>query len=179
LQSKRWDLQRHEYRALKDTLAYMYGSSEVIGLLLARIVNLPEESLSYARLQGRAFAYIHFLRDINLQNAEEYCYFPANEYKKYGLKNLSEEEARNKPKMFTDFIHAQLLRYATWQAEANEGFMYVPRRLRVPLHTAVDMYNMTAQQLKENPLLIYEQSLKPKRRKVVSGVVRRSVSRKI
>ena len=177
IKSMRWDVQKHQYRKLKDTLEYMYGSSEVIGLCMARILDLPEEALRTARLQGRAMQYINFLRDIAEDNALGRCYFPAGEYKKYGLKNLSEEEARNKPAMFADFMHAQLLRYAQWQTEANEGFNYIPRRLRVPLHTAVDMYNWTAQQLKYYPLVVYEKKLKPKKRQVVGGAIRRSIQK--
>jgi phytoene synthase len=175
LQSMRWDVQKHQYRALKDTIAYMYGSAEVIGLFMARILNLPEEALAAARLQGRAMQYINFLRDIAEDADLGRCYFPSNEYKKYGLKNLSELEARDKPKMFADFMHAQLLRYATWQTEANDGFVYIPKRLRVPLQTAVDMYNWTAQQLKDDPLVVFERKVKPRKRQVVRRAVKRSI----
>jgi len=176
LQSMRWDVQKHQYRALKDTVAYMYGSAEVIGLFMARILNLPEEALESARLQGRAMQYINFLRDIAEDNALGRCYFSASEYKKYGLKNLSEDEAREKPKMFTDFVHAQLLRYASWQTEANNGFVYIPKRLRVPLQTAVDMYNWTAQEIKEDPLIVFEKKVKPRKRQVIKRAVKRSVN---
>jgi phytoene synthase len=177
LQSMRWDVQKHQYRALKDTIDYMYGSAEVIGLCMARILNLPEEALGPARMQGRAMQYINFLRDIAEDNELGRCYFPSNEYKKYGLKNLSEEEARAKPKMFEDFMHAQLLRYATWQTEANKGFLFIPKRLRVPLHTAVDMYNWTAQELKNNPLIVFDHKVKPKKRQVVRRAVKRTMSK--
>ncbi len=177
LKSKRWDIQKHQYRALKDILDYMYGSSEVMGLFMVRILDLPEEALKQARFQGRAIQYITFLRDIPKNTALGRNYFPMGDVKKFGLKNLSEAEARAKPGMFADFMHAQLLRYAQWQTEANEGFIYVPKRLRVPLHTAVDMYNWTAQELKYNPLVVYDKQLKPKKRRVVRGVIRRSMTR--
>jgi len=177
LKSMRQDAQKHQYRTLKDTLEYIYGSGEVIGLFMARILDLPEEALKYARLQGRAMKYVGLLRDIKGDDNLGRCYFPTSEYIKYGLKNLSEEEARNKPAMFTDFMHAQLLRYAQWQTEANEGFHYIPRRLRVPLHTAVDMYNWTAQQLKYDPLIVFEQKVKPKKRRVIRQAVKRTITR--
>lgn len=177
LKSMRWDVQKHEYRALKDTIDYMYGSAEVIGLFMARILNLPEEALEAARLQGRAMQYINFLRDIAEDNELGRCYFPSSEYKKYGLKNLTEQEAREKPKMFADFMHSQLLRYATWQTDANEGFLFIPKRLRVPLQTAVDMYNWTAQELKNNPLVVFEKKVKPRKRQVVRVAVKRSIQK--
>ena len=77
--------------------------------------------------------------------------------------------------MFCDFMHAQLLRYANWQTEANNGFVYIPKRLRIPLQTAVDMYNWTAQQLKEDPLIVFEKKVKPRKRQVIRRAVRRTV----
>lgn len=177
LKSMRWDLQKHQYRSLKDLSDYMYGSSEVIGLMMARILGLPEESMKAARLQGRAMQYIMFLRDISVQNERGYSYFPANDIKKYGLKDLTEVEARAKPGMFADFIHAELLRYAQWQTEANEGFAHIPRRLRIPLLTAVDMGNWTAQQLKYDPMIVFQKKLKPHKRQYVRQAVRHTISR--
>ena len=177
LKSMRWDVQKHEYRSLKDLSEYMYGSSEVIGLMLVRILGLPEEYMKSARIQGRAMQYIIFLRDIAAQNERGFSYFPANDIKKYGLKNLSEAEARKKPGMFADFIHAELLRYAQWQSEANDGFIRIPRRMRVPLQTLVDMHTWTAQQLKYDPTAVFDKRLKPRRGRVMHLAVRRTMSR--
>ena len=177
LHSMRWDLQKHQYRSFKDLSMYMYGSSEVVGLMLARILGLPEEYMKTARLQGRAMQYMTFLKEIAVQNEKGYSYFPTSELKKYGLINLSEKEARKKPGMFADFMHAELLRYAQWQAEANEGFAHIPKRLRVPLLTMVDMHNWSARQLKYDPLSVYERKLNPRRRQVVRQAVRHSISR--
>lgn len=177
LKSMRWDLQKHEYRSLKDTLAYMYGAAEVIGLMLGRMTGLPEESQKAARLQARALRYNTFLRDIASDHAAGRSYFPSNDIKKYGLKNLSEAEARSKPGMFADFMHAELLRYEQWQSEASLGFAHIPKRLRVPLETLVDRHSMIAQLLKYDPLTVYEQPSKSPRRSVVREAIRRTISR--
>jgi phytoene synthase len=177
LKSMRWDLQKHEYRALKDLRVYMYGSAEVFGLMMVRIIGLPEETMKAARLQARAMQYITFLRDIPLQNGKGFAYFPQNDIKKYGLKSLSEKEARTKPGMFADFMHAELLRYAQWQADANEGFAHIPRRYRVPLLTAVDSYNWTARQLKYDPMTVFEKQLRPQKRQIARQAVRNTMRR--
>jgi phytoene synthase len=177
LQSMRYDLQKHQYRSLKDLQVYMYGSAEVIGLMLARMVGLPEESQKAARMQARAVQYILFLRHLAADTAAGRNYFPANDVKKFGLKNLSKTEAEAKPGMFADFMHAEILRYAQWQAEANENFLLLPRRLRIPLQTLVDSYNWTANQLKNNPMMVYESSLKPRRRRVFTHIVKHTMTR--
>ena len=177
LHSKRWDLERHEYASLKDTDTYTYGTFEVVALFMARILRLPEEALTSARMQGRAIGYIHYLYDLQADAAKGRCYFSSNEYKKYGLKNLSIEEATAKPKMFADFVHAQLLRYAKAQAVANKGYVYIPKKVRAPLQGVIDTYNGMAQKLKENPLTIYDKNFRPKRRSVVRHTIVRSLKR--
>ena len=57
------DLTRRFYRTEAETLEYVYGSAEVIGLFMARIMRLPEEALPAARMLGRAMQFINFIRD--------------------------------------------------------------------------------------------------------------------
>ena len=177
LQSRRWDVQKHHYRALKDLQEYLYGSAEVVGLMLARIVGVPEDFQKAVRVQARALQYMDCLRTIPAADAVGRCYFPLNDIKKFGLKNLSEQEVRTKPGMFTDFIHAELLRYAQWQAEAHEVLTHLPRRLRAPLQTVVDTQTKMAQKIKNNPLVIYDQDLHVSRRSIVFGTVRHGFRR--
>lgn len=177
LQSKRWDLEGHQYKSFKDMQRYMYGSSEVVGLFIARILKLPEEALVSARLQCRAIQIIDFLRSIQHDAEHNKSYFPSNEVKMHGLKNLSLAEAQAKPNMFTDFVQSQLLRYATWQAKANEGIYYVPKKLRVPLKTTIDTYNWTAQQIKNDPMIIFNKHVKIKKRRVLYRAVKNTVKK--
>ena len=48
------DLGRIAYDELKDTLSYIYGSAEVIGLYMSRIMGLEEKAFPYARPLGPA-----------------------------------------------------------------------------------------------------------------------------
>lgn len=177
LQSKRWDLEGHHYKSFKDMQRYMYGSSEIVGLFIARLLKLPEEALASARLQSRAIQIIDFLRSMQHDAQAGRSYFPSNEVKMHGLKNLSLEEAQAKPNMFTDFVQSQLLRYAMWQAKANQGLYYVPKKLRVPLQTTIDTYNWTAQQIKNDPMIIFSKQVKIKRRRVIYRAVKNSVKK--
>jgi phytoene synthase len=177
LLSKKWDLEKHVYKSFKDTESYMYGSSEAIGLVLAQILSLPEESFRSVRMQCRALQIIDFLREIKCNNELERCYFPANEIKMHGLKNLSYQEALVKPNMFTDFVQSQLLRYATWQTEANAGKYYIPKKLRVPMQTTIDAYNLTAQHIKNDPMTIFMHRIKLQKRSIVFGAIKNSVKK--
>jgi phytoene synthase len=173
LRSMAMDVRQKRYLKIEDTMEYMYGSAEVIGLLMAKTMRLPNAATHFAKQQGRAMQFINFLRDIAEDNELGRCYFPANELKKFGLSDLSEKTARDNPKNFEKFIRFQLKRYKAWQNEASKGFQYIPKRLRIPLRTAVDMYDWTAKQIEKDPFVVFEKKVKPKKGRVVRRAVRR------
>jgi 15-cis-phytoene synthase len=173
LDSMKKDLQKSLYISIDDTLEYVYGSAEVIGLLMARILKLPKEADVYASLQGRAMQFINFIRDISEDNDLGRCYIPKEDLVMFGLKDVSKREAERKPREFTELIEYQLSRYMGWQKEAAKGFRYIPYRERSALRAAVDMYNWTANEIQKDPLKIYSQKIKPSRLRVLSGGIKR------
>lgn len=165
------DLDGREYQTIDDTLWYMYGSAEVIGLMMAKIMNLSPEAYGAAKVQGRAMQFINFLRDV----AEDYDlgrqYIPQEDLDRFELPNLARETAREFPAAFKKLMQYELARYDRWQTEANAGLQHVPSRLRIPLKTAIDMYNWTGKQIARSPLLIYDRKVKPQKTRVLrSGI---------
>ena len=175
LKSMRMDLEKRRYKKIDQTLEYIYGSAEVIGLCMARILRLKEASYESAKMQGRAMQFINFIRDINEDNAFGRQYFPDEDLAAFGLKDLSEHETAKKPAEFREFIEYQVKRYNEWQKEASKGFKYIPKRMRIAVRTAVDMYMWTGKKLAENPSLIYEKKLKPSRGRVVRTGMKRTI----
>ena len=161
------DLEKRTYKTMDDTIWYMYGSAEVIGLMMAKIMGLPDVSLKYAKLQGRAMQYINFIRDIQEDNDLGRCYFPLEELNKFGLKDVSSETAKLHPESFNKFMQAQLKHYDRWQREADKGLQYIPKRLRVPLQTAVSMYNWTGETIRHQPNVVFTKKVKPQKRHVI------------
>ena len=161
--SMKQDINPKTYETLSDSLDYVYGSADVIGLMMAKIMGLPGEALKYAQMQGRAMQWINFVRDIKEDNGLGRCYFPTTDLKKFGLDSLDERTALNKPDQFKKFMRFQIKRYYGWQTESNKGFKYIPRRLRIPLQTAVDMYAWTAEQIEKDPFIVFEKKVKPRK----------------
>lgn len=177
LASMKMDIDKRSYDNLDDVIDYIYGSAEVIGLFMVKILKLPGQGtgsanpepdvLRFARYQGRAMQWINFLRDIDEDNQLGRCYFPKTELKKYELENLSREFTQQHPDKFRKFMTEQIRLYEQWQTEAGKGFSYISKRLRIPLQTAVDMYNWTAEEIKKDPFIVYEKKLKPNKSKVL------------
>lgn len=172
LDSMAQDLIKRDYENLGETLGYVYGSAEVIGLMMARIMDLDEKAFSPARLLGRAMQYINFIRDIPEDLALGRTYLPREEIGRAGLGSLREEEARGNPELFRGFVRAELARYRAWQSEAEEGFALLPRRFWIPIRTAADMYEWTSRRIESDPFVVYLEKVRPSRGRIIRAGIR-------
>ena len=165
------DLYQTKCVSMDETIKYMYGSAEVVGLMMAKIMDLPEKATASATLLGRAFQYINFIRDIAEDNTLGRQYLPMQLTKKFGLKNLSQEEAEAKPKQFEALIFEQLDIYQDWMCQARVGFGYIPKRFRVPIITSARMYDWTAKQIRKDPMVVFRTKVKPTPLQVFGEIV--------
>jgi phytoene synthase len=76
LHSMEMDITTTTYKTMDELKTYLYGSSEVVGLFMAKIMDLPQESYYAARHLGRAMQYINFIRDIAEDVQLGRTYFP-------------------------------------------------------------------------------------------------------
>ncbi|TXT66259.1 MAG: Phytoene synthase [Promethearchaeota archaeon] len=163
------DLTKKNYNTLEETLEYIHGSAEVIGLFMAKILDLPEESYFAAERLGRAMQYINFIRDVKEDIRFGRRYLPLFDF---NLESLEKEEVMKKRKEFQDFINTQINLYFKWQNQAESGFKFIPKRYLIPIKTASDMYNWTALKIRDNPFIIYEKKVKPSKIKIFSTILK-------
>lgn len=161
LDSMEMDLTKRIYQTMDETLQYIYGSAEVIGLFMARILGLVDRSFESAKYLGRSMQYINFIRDISEDNKLGRLYFPQTELAKYGLERLNSDYAKSHPDQFTSFMKAQITRYCGWQELAEHGYDFIPRRYLIPIKTASEMYKWTAHQIAHDPFIVYRWKVKP------------------
>lgn len=157
----RADLDKRKYFTIQETIEYMYGSAEVIGLMMAKIMNLNKEAYYGARILGRSMQYINFIRDLDEDSKMGRQYLPIKEMIDKNLNSLKKEEAKEKQKEFFNFINQQISYYEKWQKEAELAFDFLPIRYRIPIYTASLMYNYTAKQIKRNPFIVFHKKVKP------------------
>jgi len=175
LSSMAMDITFSTYENMDELLNYLYGSSEVVGLFMARIMDLSKESFYAARYLGRSMQYINFIRDI----AEDFelgrTYFPQVDLEYFNLANLGEEQARINPEGFKGLVRKQLNTYQSWQLKAEKGFKHIPYRYLIPIKTASDLYKWTAHQIEKDPFVVYQKKIKPSIPKIVSNVLSNSI----
>ncbi|MCD8484312.1 phytoene/squalene synthase family protein [Candidatus Woesebacteria bacterium] len=148
--SMRQDQTKSHYDTYQELEEYMYGSAEVIGLMMARILKLPKKAEHAARLQGRAMQFVNFIRDVG-----EDVHLHRN-YLGYS------QEIANDPELWATFIRQQIDHYWQMQQEAEKGYRFIPRQYLIPIKTAADMYGWTARRIYDNPSIVWRRQLKPR-----------------
>jgi phytoene synthase len=173
LHSMELDLTKKSYDTLGETLEYIYGSAEVIGLYMARLLDLDPDSHPYAQMLGRSMQYINFIRDIDEDRTLGRRYLPLRDTP---LPSLEPEYVRKHPEEFKAFLRHHLGYYRQWQREAEKGFRFIPRRSRIPIRTASDMYNWTARAIQSDPLVVFQRKVKPSRGRIFARILFNAVS---
>lgn len=164
------------YQDYKQLNKYIYGSAEVIGLFLARILNLPVSSMTGAKAQGYAMQYINFIRDIVEDCQLNRQYLPQKELDKYDLKNLREKPQSKKEIInFTNFINNQINHYQVYQQKAEKSYYDIPYRYRIPIATAASLYKWTANKIKKDPLVVYHKKVKPTKLQVLLMFIKQAI----
>lgn len=167
--SMEMDLKHHEYRTMDDTLRYMYGSAEVIGLMMNRVLGVAPKADFGAQLQGRAMQYINFIRDIKEDMVLGRTYIPLDIRRATGVDVLRADRHN------TRLLRQELGRYHQWQKEARTYYKYIPRRYRVAIMTAADMYEWTAFQIQKDPQKAFKHKVKPSKLRILVAGLRNLV----
>jgi len=144
--------------SIQDILRYTWGSAEVIGLFMLRILGIPDEAQPTACLMGRSMQFINFLRDIAEDHDLGRRYLPLGDS---GLPELSREAAEANPDAFCQFLRGWTEVYADWQKGARDGYGYLPWRFRLAVKTASDLYNWTAREIRRDPWEVWRRKIKP------------------
>jgi phytoene synthase len=163
------------YKTYADLQTYMYGSAEVIGIFMSRIMGLSPAALSYARKLGEAMQYINFLRDIAEDITFGRQYIPQEILDEHGLPEVFDLEFPRDRNAFVHMMRVEITRYRAIQKEARKGFTYIPYRYLIPIKTASDMYAWTAQQIYKNPMIVFEKKVKPSKQRLIFTLLKNSL----
>jgi 15-cis-phytoene synthase len=167
LYSMELDIKKNSYKTMKELDEYLYGSSEVVGLMMAKILDLPKESFPAARYLGKGMQYINYIRDIKEDLDLGRVYFPQDEIKKCKVSSINYEEIKKNQDFFCLCVRKQILKYFAWVKKGEKGFKYIPRKFLIPIKTATDMYAWTAIKIFNNPLIVYQEKVKPSKNKIL------------
>jgi glycosyltransferase involved in cell wall biosynthesis len=157
-------------------ISYLYGSPEVIGLMLAKIFKVEKAAYPAAKKLGKAMQLINFIRDIDEDNKLGRVYFTQKDLSTFGLKDLKYSTTHNNPEGFKKFVHFQIAKYHQINNQGKKGYQYLPFELLTPVKTATNMYEWTAQQIQNDPFIVYRKKVKPPVSHIIYQLGRNSLS---
>ncbi len=157
--SMEFDLQeKFSLKTLDECKHYMYGSAEVIGLIICSFCMVDKEANRYAGLLGRSMQFANFIRDFHEDSLKGRQYIPLFDTE---LRSLSEIETRAQATEFVRFIRSLIDIYFEWLKEAYKGFAFLPAYLQIPILTATQGYHYIMLQIYEDPFKIYGAKVRP------------------
>lgn len=166
------DLYKTEYNTYDETLEYIYGSAEVIGLFINSILKFDKKLEYYAQMLGRSYQLINFIRDIGYDLSLGRTYFPHSELSNFELIGLDKADVIKNKSGFIKFIRFQIDRFLMNLELAEVAYKYFNSNILVAVKTASDMYRWTAKKIYDNPFLVYEKIIKPPKYLVVlTGII--------
>ena len=176
-QAMEYDLQATvTITSMEECKQYMYGSADIIGLILCSLCNISNEAKEYAALLGSCMQYVNFIRDIGEDYSKNRQYIPITNMP---FSNLSKQEVMKYPHEFKQFIRKNLDMYFSWFQQARKGFYYLPKNMLIPINTAAQGYHYIAQKLYKNPFLSYEKKIRPKKYYIIfNGIMNYFLSKK-
>lgn len=153
--SMEMDLYKRKYYTYRELLKYIYGSAEVVGLFMAKILGVPSAGYKYAALLGRAYQLINMIRDVAEDLRLGRQYIPQEDLDKFGAVSVAPTPE------FAEVLRFELSRYFETQRAALRGLAYIPPRLRRAVWAASRLYWRTASVIYRRPLVVFEKKVRP------------------
>lgn len=152
--SQEIDLKNKHYQTYQDLEKFLYGVSEVVGLLMAKILKLSPKSYPPAKKLGKAMQIINIIRDISEDYKMGKIYLPKDDLKKFNLKtsDLFQEKPSKKIRLL---IHFELKRAFNLYKQAQKGFNYFDKKNLLPVKIASDLYYLLGKKIAKNPEKIF------------------------
>ncbi|MFM7088216.1 MAG: phytoene/squalene synthase family protein [Candidatus Paceibacterota bacterium] len=161
------DLSKQTYDTLEETEKYIYGSAEVIGLMMSRMMGLSPKYDKEAQTLGYAFQYINFIRDIAEDELLGRTYLPKERYVRYNLTDLKKATVLENKEAFSRFLREEIEYFELLLVQARPAFPVMPVWCRVPIRVAVLSYQYTGRLIKEHPIIVFENKVKPTKIRII------------
>lgn len=155
------DLRNSTYETFEDLKTFTYGVAEVVGILMASVMNLPKKSYTSARKLGLAMQLVNILRDIEEDLTLGRVYIPQQELAKYKLQQkISKEYAQSYPEEFKKLMKFQISRIYILFHDAQKGFVHLPADYLLPISSAAKIYLQTVKIIEKNPFIIFQKKVR-------------------
>ncbi len=149
------------YVSINQTMRWLYGTGEVISLMLGNIFRLSKKDIRSASLMARAASYLQLLVDLDANSQRHQTHFSQPEMERFRLAQLDPVTTHAQADDFKAFVHAELKLYSGWQERAERDLNSLPKAIRPALRLLIDSLRWQAGQLANDPLVVYRKPPQP------------------
>jgi phytoene synthase len=153
--SQEIDLKNKNYKTYQDLEKFLYGVSEVVGILMAKILKLPKNSYPLAKKLGKAMQIINIIRDIGEDYQMGKVYIPQEDFKKFKVNIDNFFKAKNLSQNEKNLIDFELKRAFNLYKEAEFGYKYFDKKNLLPVKIAADLYFVLGKKIEKRKHLIF------------------------
>lgn len=152
------DLDINRYEDHRDLMVYVYGSAEVVGLMMNRVMGGETIGDSAARTLGRAMQLTNFLRDIKEDFERGRIYIPRNDFKRFKISEKTFSTGSGKD--YLKMIRYEIDLVKNLYAEVIEQAVLIPANCRLAVLTSLFVYKNVLDRISEKPELLWVKNFK-------------------
>lgn len=161
LNTQEKEMKIKKYKTEKEFNLFTYGVAGTIGLMIAKILNLPQKTYKSAIRLGQSLQIINNIRDVYEDYQRKKIYIPEETLKKFNLNQKNFLDKKNYKKL-KEAINYLINKAFHLKNDAKKDFKYFKKQDLLPIVIATDLYTTIAKKIEKNPKLIFQkEKLKP------------------
>jgi phytoene synthase len=133
---------------------YVYGVAGVVGLMMAKIMNLPEKLYEFAVSFGETMQMVNIIRDIKEDFLQKRVYIPQEDIFKFNLKNI--DDYKSNEEGFKNLIRYEINKVKNKLISLSNYIEKIPFQYRRPIRISRDVYFSIANKIYKNPMGVWQ-----------------------
>ncbi len=172
LKTQEVEVTKKRYKNKEEFLKFCYGVAGTIGVMIAKIINLPKKTFKDAVKLGVSLQIINNVRDIFEDYQRFKIYLPEDLLKKYKISHNNFIKKTNRKRLYKA-VYDLIGKAKKLKEEAKSSFKFFKKRELLAIKTAVDIYFKIAEKIEKNPEFIFNKKiLKPSLIEIVLLIIK-------
>jgi phytoene synthase len=147
-----------EIKTEKGLIQYAYGVAGVVGLMMAKIIQLPHSLYPAAKEFGELMQIANILRDIREDFLNRRVYIPKEVIVKYQMQAIDEHQ--QKPENFAQLIRSQIEKLKTKFDSLKPSIELIPSQYQRSIKIAYEIYLKILKKIEEDPLRVWRERVR-------------------
>lgn len=156
-----------------DLQTYVYGVAGVVGLMMAKIMALPQALLPAAQSFGELMQIVNILRDVKEDYHKQRVYIPQEDLNRFGLTDIAHEGYLGSL-AFKQLMRFEVTRVLERLDQLAGDIGKIPQEYRRPITISGAVYRLIAQKIYERPEMVWKTRVRVSRLELL-GIIWRNL----